>query len=241
LNVEIELFPIEVDKKFQIEHFYVDIITYDPDDLTKDVICPTTRLSELALRLRRKEFKKRMLGRTCLQLGGDFQVGTKFFCTVGQARRPGAVHLDGTENFKQLRNLTKFSCEETGAELYPNQIGTYMPFGGEKIVLSKDEVSDIKKFDDPSLVLMGFKPYSRLKEYHNYRTSYFLYPDDEKIEGSSQVFHSLIETLLAKDKIAIVRFIPKKASEVSFAALLPQREEYDEDANQRPPGFNLIF
>lgn len=27
--------------------------------------------------------------------------------------------------------------------------------------------------------LMGFKPKSRIKPYHNYRSSYFLYPDED--------------------------------------------------------------
>ena len=85
---------------------------------------------------------------------------------------------------------------------------------------------------------MGFKPRDRLKEYHNVRSSYFIYPDDDRVGGSSQVFHSLIEEMLEMDKIAIVRFVPKKASAVSFAAMIPQREDYDEEDNQKPPGFN---
>jgi ATP-dependent DNA helicase 2 subunit 1 len=45
--------------------------------------------------------------------------------------------------------------------------------------MTKEEIQQIKKFDTPSLKLMGFKPRSRLKEYHNYKASYFLYPDED--------------------------------------------------------------
>ncbi len=36
-------------------------------------------------------------------------------------------------------------------------------YGKKQIVMEKDEVDEIKKFDDPGLVLMGFKPMDRLK------------------------------------------------------------------------------
>lgn len=47
--------------------------------------------------------------------------------------------------------------------------------------------------------------------------------------------------MLAKDRVAIVRFVPRTSSQVKFAALLPQAEAYDEDNFQTPPGFNLVF
>lgn len=47
--------------------------------------------------------------------------------------------------------------------------------------------------------------------------------------------------MIAKDRIAIVRFVPRSTSSVRFAALLPQAEAFDEDNFQTPPGFNLIF
>lgn len=40
--------------------------------------------------------------------------------------------------------------------------------------------------------LMGFKSRNKIKLYHNYRTSYFIYPDDYRIKGSSSFFSSLI-------------------------------------------------
>ena len=33
--------------------------------------------------------------------------------------------------------------------------------------------------------LIGFKPISSLKDFHNYKASYFTYPDDEHVNGSS--------------------------------------------------------
>jgi len=43
----------------------------------------------------------------------------------------------------------------------------------------KEDITTIKKLDNPSLRLLGFKPRNTLKPYHNLRSSYFLYPDEE--------------------------------------------------------------
>jgi len=88
LDVQIELFPIEISKKFSIENFFVDIVTFDPDNITRDVVNPATRLADLTLRLRRKEFKKRAVGSTNLVMGEDFKVGAKFFSLIAKAIKP---------------------------------------------------------------------------------------------------------------------------------------------------------
>ena len=60
--------------------------------------------------------------------------------------------------------------------------------GDEKIAFQKADINEIKKFDVPSLKLMGFKPRSRVKAYHNIRSSYFLYPNDDVNSNASSFF-----------------------------------------------------
>ena len=76
-------------------------------------------------------------------------------------------------------------CNETGSILYKNQIGTFYGVRGEKVPINPDDVKHIKNFDDVGMKLMGFKPRSRLKVYMNIKHSYFIYPDEKKIKGSS--------------------------------------------------------
>ncbi len=68
---------------------------------------------------------------------------------------------------------------------------------------------------------MGFKPRKALKVYHNIKHSYFIYPDEKRVTGSSQVIDALVKEMIKDDKIAIVRFIPRDNSAVRFCALLP--------------------
>lgn len=49
--------------------------------------------------------------------------------------------------------------------------------------MEKDEVAEIKKFDDPGLVLIGFKPMSKLKVHHHIRPAVFIYPEEDQVSG----------------------------------------------------------
>jgi ATP-dependent DNA helicase 2 subunit 1 len=82
-------------------------------------------------------------------------------------------------------------------------------------------VKQIKFFDAVGMKLMGFKPRSCIKVFHNIKHSYFIYPDEKRISGSAQVVDALIKEMIKDDKVAIVRFIPRDNSVVRFCALLP--------------------
>lgn len=99
-----------------------------------------------------------------------------------------------------------------------------MELGEEKVPFSKEEIDDIKDFGQPNLTLCGFKPKSFLKPYYNNRSSYFIYPNNDRISNSDKFFDAMIKKLTQKDKVAIVRFIPKRNSKIRFGALIPQKE-----------------
>lgn len=56
-------------------------------------------------------------------------------------------------------------------------------YAGRQIVMEKDEVDVIKKFSDPGLELIGFKPMERLKLHHHLRSAVFIYPEEETVTG----------------------------------------------------------
>ena len=97
------------------------------------------------------------------------------------------------------------------------------------MVITPDEVKKIKKFDRVGMTLMGFKPRSYLKVYHNVKHSTFVFPDERKVLGSSQCADALIKEMIRKDKVAIVRVQARENTQVRFCALLPQDEEISEE------------
>ena len=69
----------------------------------------------------------------------------------------------------------------------------------------------------------------------------FVFPDEKKVIGSSQVADALIKEMIRKEKISIVRVQVRDNTSVRFCALLPQDEKFDEASGiQTPPGFQLI-
>lgn len=68
-------------------------------------------------------------------------------------------------------------------------------YGQKQIVMEKDEVDEIKKFDDPGLVLIGFKPMSKLKVHHHIRPAVFIYPEEDQVSGQFLKGHIWLLTL----------------------------------------------
>lgn len=100
-------------------------------------------------------------------------------------------------------------------------MGTYYPFGGNKVRLDKNDMKKVKDMGLPGMKLMGFKDKSYLKIYHNIKHSYFIFPNEKKTTGSSQCSDALIKEMIKLDKIAIVKFIPRENANLRFCALVP--------------------
>jgi ATP-dependent DNA helicase 2 subunit 1 len=233
LNVDIELFPLpnftQMRPMFDIKKFYASIITFDEDEVANgmpDIEGAQTRLFELMKRIRQKEYRKRTQGKCDFQISNGTSIGLNFFTTVMPAKKPTAVKVNAANN-QLLKATSKLVCQDTGHSLYQNQIGTFFPLGGEKIKLDHTEVKKIKNFVPVGMKLMGFKPKSYLKVYHNVKHSYFMHPNEKKTKGASQCSDALIKEMISQDKIAIVKFIPRENSTVRFCAMVAQEEKID--------------
>lgn len=51
--------------------------------------------------------------------------------------------------------------------------------------MEKDEVASIKKFGEPEMYLIGFKPMEKLKLHHHIRPAVFLYPEEDEVKGAA--------------------------------------------------------
>lgn len=117
----------------------------------------------------------------------------------------------------------------------PTHLGKILPSGKENIPFEEGELHTIKNFLNNGFTLIGFKPKSVLKKYHNKTTSIFLVPDDDAIQNSSCALDALILRMIQKDQIAIAR-IKKENFMAKFVALLPRHEKHGAVAS----GFNMI-
>ena len=246
-DITIELFPMNFDnKRFNLSNFYAQIIPANSDDdldggndnILSIEQC-TDRLRELTKRIRQKEIKKRTLGKCPFFLTNNTKIYMNIYSSIKKVSKGKIYNVDAKTN-KLLKGVNSIICKDSGAELYPEQVGTYQLYGNKKIIFSKEEMNKIKFLEEPGMKLMGFKSIDSIKPYYNIRESYFIYPNELFSNGAGKLVDALIKQMANKKKCAIVKFVAREGSTVKFCALLPQQEKYDEDYFQTPPGFNMI-
>ncbi|XP_050980973.1 X-ray repair cross-complementing protein 6 isoform X2 [Labeo rohita] len=216
-GVVIDLMHLTKPGGFDVSLFFCDIVSPPEDESELGLqIEPSRKLEDLTKRVRAKELKKRAQSRLTFSLGEGVNLAVGVYVLARTATKPPAVKL----------------YRDTNEPVY----------GKKQIVMEKDEVDEIKKFDDPGLVLMGFKPMDRLKLHHHIRPALFIYPEEEQISGSSCMFTALLLKCSEKNVFALCRYIPRRNTPPRFVALVPQREELDQSRTQAtPPGFHVIF
>ncbi|KYQ90183.1 ATP-dependent DNA helicase [Tieghemostelium lacteum] len=257
LGIEIELFSINksVDDKFDFSLFYQYILVFKDDEyIDPQQFDATSKFSELRSKLKRKEFKKRSLGKIPLYIGPtsvnsklapDQQqqplvIATQLFNLVSSTKKSSPTLLDPKTNLP-VKTMIKNLCVDTNSALLPSQIKYTYYYGGEPIIFSKDEMDQIKSMDRVGLTLLGFKPSSTLKIHQMIKHSSFIVPDETYIRGSTCAFVALLEQMLKSDKIAICRFTPRVSTSPRIVALQPQPEVCnDEKVQIRPYGFHVI-
>jgi ATP-dependent DNA helicase 2 subunit 1 len=240
-DISIELFPLN-GSQFDPTTFFMDIISIPFDeDIGRIRSNFGDKLEELLRTVRMREVKKRALGAVKWELAPNVKLAVKLYCPIKSATQAYPVFLDAKTN-AQLTCNTAYIDKASAEELEPHQIRNYLVYGGEKVFVSKDEMSSVKSFGDPGLVLMGFKSRSLLKPHHQLKCPYFIYPDERSMKGSTCLFQSLLQKMLEMDKVAIARLIYYKASYPRFVALIPQDELVDADGVQREsPGMHCVF
>jgi ATP-dependent DNA helicase 2 subunit 1 len=235
LGREINLFYIknESGKAFDPSKYFSNLITVSDDDGETPRISGVEDFKGMAREVRKKQFKKRRLSTLTftVQEGGNGQDGVELsvemFATIMSTKKPSGKQLESKTN-TPLVVQSKMLCSETGSYLTNEQIQTYSEFGGERVYITKDEMKECKTFCPKGIVLLGFKPLDVIAHHHNYRSSYFLYPTEEVIQGSTVAFAAIFKAMLKLKRAAVVRVTPRDYNQPFLAALVAQ--EHDEEA-----------
>uniref|UniRef100_A0A7S1KSL9 SAP domain-containing protein n=1 Tax=Percolomonas cosmopolitus TaxID=63605 RepID=A0A7S1KSL9_9EUKA len=241
-DIIIELFILRCkDNPLNAKVFWEHIVACDSEEYTGRITIETVEhFKDLKDVVRRKEFKKRSLATLPMNIG-KMEMAVSVYNLVQRAKKNAPIMLDAKTN-KPVKSETRILCEDTATELMPNEIKTFFNYGGESVFFSKEEMGNIRHIGSHGVHILGFKPKTSLKVYHNYRSSSFIYPNDFKIKNSSTAFSALIKKMIEKEKIAIARINLRQKSRVAYAALLPQEELLDEEGAQiEPPGLHIIY
>ncbi|XP_061562019.1 X-ray repair cross-complementing protein 6 isoform X1 [Phycodurus eques] len=240
-GVVIELMHLMKAGGFDVSLFFRDVVTPPEDESELGLqLEPCEKLEDLQKRVRAKELSKRAMTRLNLCLGEGVSVAVGMYSIAVTARKPSTIRLYRKSN-EPVRSKTRTFHTQTGSLLLPSEIKKAQVYGNKQIVMEREEVDAIKKFDDPGLFLIGFKAMEKLKVYHHIRPAVFLYPEEGKVKGSSCLFSALLTKCIERNVFALCRCISRRNYPPRFVALVPQKEEVDEGKVQTtPPGFNVI-
>ena len=94
------------------------------------------------------------------------------------------------------------------------RIREYAEFGGELIPITLEDKAELTKQangyrESGGLTLLGFKDKNSIPFYHTLSKAYFIYPDDEIVQGSRRAFIQLHAAMLRKNVVAIGRNRPQ--------------------------------
>lgn len=148
---------------------------------------------------------------------------------------------------KETGELLKSSDRGESQRSSVAEIRQFAAFASERVPLSKTEVAQIKALsnanDEASLILLGFKPVDAVPITHTIEYSYFVYPNDEAVRGSTEAFAHLHASMLRKKVLAIGELLTRSTATSRLVALYPQQEFHreDDDYQIRPPGMIVVM
>lgn len=131
-------------------------------------------------------------------------------------------------NTAELDSETPMEIDNEQAEqkempLLKSEILHYQQYGGERIEFTDNELKKIRNpFGPPMLKLLGFKPARIMcKEKWFLKTGYFLFPNENIIEGSTVPFKAMHQACIETCTVAICVLCTRVNSKPHIVALSP--------------------
>ncbi|KAK4421555.1 ATP-dependent DNA helicase 2 subunit KU70 [Sesamum alatum] len=238
LGISIELLPLSrPDDDFNMSIFYAELLGLEGNDLAEFKALVGERFEDMKDQLRKRIFRKRKVRRINFIIAGGISIELNTYALV-RPTNPGAITwLDSVTNLP-LKADRSFFCSDTGALLQepPKLFQTYK---NENIMFSANELSEIKRVSTGHLRLLGFKPLSCLKDYHNLRPSTFVFPSDEEVIGSTCIFIALHRSMLRLKRFAVAFY--GSSTHPQLVALVAQDEIVSASGQIEPPGMHMIY
>jgi ATP-dependent DNA helicase 2 subunit 1 len=153
----------------------------------------TIKFDHLEQEIGTRETPKRVIFSVPMTLGKDVTIGVKGYCTIVKATKGLPVRVMAMERededdpivYKEIITETTLNCADTGRELDKDRDVDYaFAFGSEnnlrsKVRFSQMEMQKLRTFgQEPSIKIIGFKPFRELHFHENLKHAYFIYPFD---------------------------------------------------------------
>ncbi|XP_044509809.1 ATP-dependent DNA helicase 2 subunit KU70 isoform X3 [Mangifera indica] len=202
LGISIELLPLNrPGEEFRVNLFYSDLIGLEGGDLALFMPSAGQKLEDMKDQMRKRMFTKRIVKRISFMIASGLSIELNSYALIRPTVPGVTTWLDSVTN-RPLKTERLFICADTGA-LMQEPPKRFQSYKNENIIFSSAELSEIKRVSTGDLRLLGFKPLSCLKDYHNLRPSTFLFPSDKEVVGSTRIFIALHRSMLRLQRYAV--------------------------------------
>ena len=177
-----------------------------------------------------------------MEIGPDFKISVTGFLLFKRQEPARSCYVWlGGEKPQIAKGVTTLIADDTARTVEKWEIRKAYKFGGEQVSFTVEEQQALRKFEDPVIRIVGFKPLSALPFWANIKQPTFIYPSEADYVGSTRVFSALYQKLLKDEKMALVWFVPRKNAAPVLGAMIAAAEKTDENDVQRiPPGMWII-
>ena len=163
---------------------------------------------------------------------------------------------EGGSIFATFRPSTSTAniVERSKTQIGLQRIRQYAKFGGELIPISQEDLAVMKRKananrDFGCLSLIGFKPIDEIPWFHTTEATYFIYPNEDVVQGSREAFAHLHAAMLRKKVLALgevllrVHWTSRLVAVYPIEQLLEEDEDYEGDLPRqiRPPGMMVMM
>lgn len=228
-NVTIYMLPIDTgnEDEFDVEPFYKEFISkvHGIEEEQFQCFVPDDQRCRLINREQRSNHKTSCLRHLNFELADGLAMACNVYSLTKTARKPATVkmlrenkeivvgkrihyvdQLNGIEDQNPNEDI-EMQPRVLPGDLYKSQV-----ICGKEITFAPDDYIKMKCMQTPGLRLVGFKPLKELKERWMTKHCLFLYPNETKINGSTQLFRSLWQKCLEKEKYALCTLIVRRAT-----------------------------
>jgi ATP-dependent DNA helicase 2 subunit 1 len=181
-------------------------------------------------------------------------ISVDFYKLVQEQKKPQLKWIHQSTK-QQTERVTQTIIKETGevvkttgdtVAVSEERILYFATFGTDQVPISPYDVAAIKKASNAdtgtsSLILLGFKPQNAIPITHTVDKTYFIYPNDEGAEGSTEAFANLHAAMIRKNVVAIGELLTRVTTSSRMVAIFPQAERLDDEGDQvTPPGMIVV-
>jgi len=210
-----------------------------------------TTVDDLHSNIKRKTFAQRTTASLPFRLAVGLEMAVGVYHLVLEHPKPKSIRLDTATN-QPVECRTHYAVATTGEgdqsetaqgeedapmpmagsnggadaademERYEGEIYFTREIGGERVVLSRTDMENLRRFDQPGITVIGFKPLSLLKPSHRMGPSKYIYPIDAVIGGSGDLYRALFEKCLERGVFILARYTLKTNTTPKLVAIVPQ-------------------